>query len=82
MARFIVPAGGGTGDTTLHTINVKNASNVDTLARGTVVMFAGAAGDTVTVSPADATADVELLVALPMKRLLQKVLVKLFSSVW
>jgi hypothetical protein len=65
MARFLDPSGGtGTGDTTLHTINVKNASNADTLARGTVVMFAGAAGDTVTVAPADATADVELLVGI------------------
>lgn len=63
MARFLDPSGGtGTGDTTHHTINVKNASNANTLAKGTVVMFAGADGDTVTVDPADATANTEYLV--------------------
>lgn len=59
MARFIDPSA---GDTTHHTINVKNASSVNTLAKGIVVMFAGAAGDTVTVDPADSTANTEYLV--------------------
>jgi len=63
MARFINPSG-GTGDTTHHMINAKNASNTTTISKGTVVMFAGAAGDTVTVNPASVSADESYLVGI------------------
>jgi len=35
-----------------HVVRVKNASNTTAIPNGTLVMFAGAAGDTVTVAPA------------------------------
>lgn len=63
MARFINPSV-GTGDTTHHTINVKNGSTYDTISKGAVVMFDGADGDTVKVVPADATANPEYLVGI------------------
>lgn len=63
MARFIGPAG-GTGDTTHHMINAKNASNSVTIPKGSVVMFAGSAGDTVTISLASFSSPEDYLVGI------------------
>lgn len=49
-----------------HVVRVKNSSGTTAIADGTAVMFAGATGDTVTVTPAvsDGTYDPHLLVGI------------------